>query len=98
MSFTSTSCIRSCLSLPPLQFTFLSAAAICQEVYLSMRDQNHWYLVVISIPEKKVYIADCDADSEKHEIRRREATSFMVRELNLIYFVDSSIFYERIQI
>ncbi|CAN0900573.1 hypothetical protein LINGRAHAP2_LOCUS20915, partial [Linum grandiflorum] len=70
------------------QFTFLSAAAICQEVYLPMRDQNHWYLVVISIPEKKVYIADCDADSDKHEIRRREATSFMVRELNLIYFLE----------
>ncbi|CAN0887041.1 hypothetical protein LINGRAHAP2_LOCUS15508 [Linum grandiflorum] len=60
------------------QFTFLSAAAICQEVYLPMCDKNHWYLVVISILEKKVYIADCDDDSEKHEIRRREATSFML--------------------
>ncbi|CAN0826820.1 hypothetical protein LINGRAPRIM_LOCUS2392 [Linum grandiflorum] len=66
-------------------FTFLSAAAICQEVYLPMRDKNNWYLVVIFIPENKMYIVDCDDDSEKHEIRRREATSFMLEFISQLF-------------
>ncbi|CAN0915482.1 hypothetical protein LINGRAHAP2_LOCUS29154 [Linum grandiflorum] len=41
------------------QFSYLEAAGNCQEVYIPMCDDRHWYLMVVSILKKEVHISDC---------------------------------------
>ncbi|CAN0917011.1 hypothetical protein LINGRAHAP2_LOCUS30051 [Linum grandiflorum] len=50
-----------------------------------MHDVNHWYLVVISVPEEKVYIVDCSVDSKKNEMRQRKATSSMMKFISKLF-------------
>ncbi|CAN1159591.1 hypothetical protein LINPERPRIM_LOCUS22208 [Linum perenne] len=70
--------------LTPLQafedhkFTFLPTAYKCDQMFLPMIDNNeHWYLVVISLKDKKVYMMVCDSDKTRHAIQK-QATNFMM--------------------
>ncbi|CAN1145488.1 hypothetical protein LINPERHAP2_LOCUS14711 [Linum perenne] len=70
--------------LTPLQafedhkFTFLPTAYKCDQMFLPMIDNNeHWYLVVISLKDKKVYMMVCDSEKTRHAIQK-QATNFMM--------------------
>ncbi|CAN1825009.1 hypothetical protein LINPERHAP1_LOCUS30986, partial [Linum perenne] len=52
------------------EFTFLSTAFGCGQVFIPMKDNDeHWYLVVILMKDKMVYVGDSCPNYTNREIQ-----------------------------
>ncbi|CAN1774856.1 hypothetical protein LINPERHAP1_LOCUS13116 [Linum perenne] len=71
------------------RFTFLSNAYECDQVFIPMNEKNEeWYLLVISLKERMVYICDCCSAQNIHETHRESTMhmmKFTTKLLKLVY-------------
>ncbi|CAN1332292.1 hypothetical protein LINPERPRIM_LOCUS35662 [Linum perenne] len=71
------------------EFTFLSTAFGCGQVFIPMKDDNeHWYLAVILVKEKMVYVGDCCPNYSNREIQTTSTIfmmNFTTELLKLVY-------------
>ncbi|CAN1153109.1 hypothetical protein LINPERPRIM_LOCUS14476 [Linum perenne] len=50
---------------------------ITTDVFTMIDNNEHWYLVVISLKDKKVYLGDCFPDTTRHAIQKEVTISMM---------------------
>ncbi|CAN1837924.1 hypothetical protein LINPERHAP1_LOCUS35260 [Linum perenne] len=71
------------------QFTFLSNAYECDHVFIPMNEKNEeWYLLVISLKERTVYICDCCSAQNINETHMQSTVhmmEFTTKIFKLIY-------------
>ncbi|CAN1346844.1 hypothetical protein LINPERPRIM_LOCUS40892 [Linum perenne] len=71
------------------QFTFLSNAYECDQVFIPMNEKNEeWYLLVISLKERTVYICDCCSAQNINETHMQSTVhmmEFTTKMFKLIY-------------
>ncbi|CAN1272600.1 hypothetical protein LINPERPRIM_LOCUS14639 [Linum perenne] len=71
------------------EFTFLLTTFGCGQVFIPMKDNNeHWYLVVILMKDKMVYVGDCCPNYSNREIQTTSTIfmmNFTTELLKLVY-------------